>query len=74
MKQMNGEIKEHKNETMLNRTGDTASAITGMSARYCAVCQRKHSCYIVRWPDGKITKPCTAGVRHNASDILQIGA
>lgn len=32
------------------------------SHRYCAACGFTHSCYIVKWNDGTITKPCTKGV------------
>lgn len=45
--------------------------ITKESERYCAVCGW-HSCYIVRWDDGTMTKPCTAGVSYDRDSILII--
>lgn len=35
--------------------------VTAESHRKCVVCG-PHSCYIVKWNDNKITKPCTHGV------------
>ena len=41
------------------------------SERYCAVCGR-HSCYVVKWSDGKTTKPCTHGVKLLPNNELEI--
>lgn len=41
------------------------------SERYCAACGR-HSCLIVDWDDGKMTKPCTAGVKCLPNGDLEI--
>lgn len=41
------------------------------SERYCAVCGR-HSCYIVKWEDNLMTKPCTRGVKALGNQALQI--
>lgn len=66
-------LSETLNHTeLLSRTGDMTGKILHRSHRYCATCQSNHSCYVVRWPDGKITKPCTAGCKVNANGMLQI--
>lgn len=44
-----------------NRDKSESGIVTCVSERHCAVCGR-HSCDIVLWPDGKRTKPCTAGI------------
>lgn len=59
-------------EMLLSRSGEKAGIILEQSSRYCTACQRTNSCYIVYWPDGKVTKPCTAGVYRNENGILQI--
>lgn len=56
-----------------NRTGTMIGQILHRSHRYCAACQGNHSCYVVQWPDGKVTKPCTADCKINADGRLQIG-
>lgn len=45
--------------------------VTSESERYCAVCGR-HACYIVKWNDGKTTKPCTHGVKRLSNGELEI--
>jgi hypothetical protein len=49
-------------KTIWSRGHEEKGIVTNESERYCAVCGR-HSCYIVKWDDGTITKPCTAGVK-----------
>ena len=44
------------------RDRSEAGTVTALSRRYCAACQRECSCYIVLWPGGNKTKPCTKGV------------
>ena len=43
---------------------------TGM--RFCAGCQRVHPYYLVRWPKGNRTKPCTAGIEMLPNGDLHI--
>lgn len=43
-----------------------------ISHRYCAACGCHHSCYIVKWSDGSITKSCTKGVALLPEGDLQI--
>lgn len=45
--------------------------VKSISSRFCAVCGQ-HDCFVVEWPDGKVTKPCTAGVKMLADGDLQI--
>lgn len=46
--------------------------ITNKSSRYCAGCMKHHSCYIVKWSDGKYTKPCTAAISTLPNGDLKI--
>ena len=48
-----------------------AGTVRCVSYRHCAACGQ-HSCYIVDWPDGHMTKPCTAGVKTNPDGTLEI--
>jgi hypothetical protein len=59
-------------EILITRDGKAAGIVTGQSHRYCAGCQKDHPCYIVKWFNGKTTKPCMAGTYRNALGILQI--
>ena len=59
-------------ETIRSRDGSISGKITGVSERYCAACQVVHSCYLVKWEDGKRTKPCTKGVKTLSNGELQI--
>lgn len=45
--------------------------VTKESERYCAVCGRA-SCLIVKWNDGKITKPCVHGIKILSNGDLEI--
>lgn len=57
---------------LLDRTGTQSGQILHRSHRYCATCQGNNACYVVRWPDGKITKPCVSGCKVNRNGKLQI--
>lgn len=57
---------------IMDRSGQVAGTVISQSSRYCAACQKEHACYIVKWPDGKTSKPCTAGLFRNAFGMLQI--
>lgn len=59
-------------EELLDRDGIETGKILHRSHRYCAACQSNNACYVVRWPDGKITKPCVSGCEINADGKLQI--
>lgn len=45
--------------------------VTKISNRNCACCGY-HSCYIVKWKDNHITKPCTKGVKTLPNGDLEI--
>ena len=45
-----------------SRGKEIKGIVKSISSRYCAACGRNHRCYIVRWDDGTMTKPCSAGV------------
>ena len=57
---------------LLNRTGTQIGKIMRTMKRYCAACQTISECYIVRWPDGSTTRPCTSGCKINTDGKLQI--
>lgn len=48
-------------DVVLSRDGSAKGTVVGLSVRYCAACGRVSPCATVRWPDGKITRPCTRG-------------
>lgn len=47
---------------IFSRDKSVKGVVTGVSARYCAACERCHPCYLVTWENGKKTKPCTKSV------------
>lgn len=61
-----------RKQRIYNREGTEAGIILGSSRRYCAACGSVSPCYLVRWPDGKRTKPCQFGVRQRDDGALQI--
>ncbi len=56
-------------KTIWSRGRTEKGTITKESHRWCAGCGRHHSCYIVKWDDGSITKPCTAGVKQSNDEF-----
>ena len=67
MTQMNDPI----GKTMHSRDGSETGIITKISSRHCTVCGH-NKCYIVRWSDGKLTKPCFDGVKKLPDGSYQI--
>ena len=57
---------------LLNQTGTLLGKIVRRSTRFCAACQKIQRCYIVRWPDGSITKPCVRGCATVVPGLEQI--
>ena len=68
MEQYNSEV----GAPFLSRDAAIKGHVEKISSRRCAVCSYC-TCYIVRWEDGTVTKPCVRGVGYNADGILQIG-
>ena len=62
--------RDYIGKTMLSRDGSEKGIVTGVSSRHCAACGCNYPCFLVTWPDGKKTKPCTAGVKY--APALQI--
>lgn len=58
-------------KTIWSREHKEKGIVVNESERYCAVCGR-HSCYIVKWEDGKKTKPCTHGIKRLSNGDLEI--
>ena len=58
-------------KTIWSRGHEEKGIVTKESERYCALCGW-HSCLIVKWEDGKRTKPCTAGIKHLENGDLEI--
>ena len=44
----------------------------GKHRHCCAGCDNHHICYVVQWDDGKVTNPCTSGVKYNLDGSLTI--
>lgn len=65
------EVEVYEGE-LLNRTGTMVGKITRRSTRYCAACASIRPCYIVRWPDGSVTKPCVHGCKSLGNNQEQI--
>lgn len=57
---------------ILSRGSLKTGEILYVSRRYYAACQMNTRCYVVRWQDGSVTKPCATGIHRNADGILQI--
>ena len=58
-------------KTIWNKQHNAKGIVVNESVRYCSACNRNHSCLIVKWEDGKTTKPCTMGIKQ-FNDELQI--
>lgn len=59
-----GKLIWTKDKTMNGR-------VTHEINRYCAVCRKTHKCYIVKWSDGRCTKPCEKSVSDlNESELI----
>jgi len=58
-----------KGTKIWNRGHTECGTVQYVSSRYCAACNMVHRCVIVKWPNGKTTKPCTAGLRHSNGSI-----
>lgn len=58
--------------TMLSRDAKHHGVVLRCSSRYCAACGYVQPCWVVKWEDGKITKPCVSGVKRNSDGALQI--
>lgn len=57
---------------ILSKDKTLRGLVTHETQRYCAVCKKKHRCYIVRWDNGKSTKPCEKAVEPYGNDALII--
>ena len=58
-------------KTIWSREHKEKGIVVNESERYCAVCGR-HFCLIIKWEDGKRTKPCTHGIKCIANGDLEI--
>lgn len=56
-------------KTIWSRDHKIKGTVKTISSRLCAACGY-HSCYIVKWEDGKTTKPCTKGVGYIGNDLI----
>lgn len=52
---------------LLSRDDKQQGIVSRIGTRYCAACGRISRCATVRWPDGKITRPCTRGTMERCS-------
>lgn len=56
-----------KKGKILSRDGKHIGTATGGKGRRCSLESCKGECIGVRWDDGKLTYPCTAGLYWNES-------
>lgn len=64
---------EFSNVTKVWNSDHTANGvIQSISSRYCAGCGAEHRCLVVKWANGKISKPCTAGLNRLSDSEMQI--
>lgn len=59
-------------DIILSRDGSSRGKITAKQARYCAACQRVCACAVVRWEDGKVTKPCMEDIRLAKREMVEV--
>lgn len=59
-------IYDEVGNTIYSRNKEEKGIIQKIQSRYCAACGISSLCYVVKWNDGKITKPCVNGVGINA--------
>lgn len=57
-------MKNMIGKTIYNRDRTNVGVIKGLSYRYCAACGKNHMCLLVKWNDGKTTKPCSKGIAY----------
>ena len=65
-------MNEDVGRTMWAIDRSTKGIVTCVSERYCAACQRRRRCYIVKWEDGTRTKPCVGGCSYDGEDLIII--
>ena len=58
-------------KTIWSRGHTEKGTVINESERYCAVCGRS-SCLIVKWNDGKKTKPCIHGIKCLSNGDMEI--
>lgn len=55
-------IYDEVRNTIYSRNKEEKGIIQKIQSRYCAACGTNSLCYVVKWNDEKITKPCIHGV------------
>lgn len=58
-------IYDEVGNTIHSRNNKEKGIVKKIQNRYCSACGGSNLCYVVEWKDGKITKPCVAGVAIN---------
>lgn len=58
--------------SILSRDKSIKGIVTHETQRYCAICKKKHRCYIVKWNNGTCTKPCEKSIEALDDDTLII--
>ena len=59
-------------ERIWNKEHTNSGIITKESRAYCPICKTTHPCYIVKWDNGKTTKPRQSMVMRNIEGILEV--
>ena len=58
-------IYDEVENTLYSRDKKEKGIVQKIQSRYCSACGGTNLCYVVKWEDGKITKPCVNGVGIN---------
>ena len=59
-------------KTMWSRDHKEKGLIVNESHRWCAGCGAHRPCFIVKWADGKRTKPCISAVKQLNDNEFEI--
>ena len=57
-------------KTIFSNDKTLKGIVTHETQRYCAICKTKHTCYIVKWDNGRCTKPCGKAIEELNDDEL----
>lgn len=57
---------------ILSKDMRLSGIITSETERYCAVCKKKHRCYVIKWDNNTCTKPCERAVAELNDDEMII--
>ena len=60
------------NKPIWSRNHGARGVVKRVSDEYCFMCKTYHTCFVVKWDDGNVTKPCISGTMINKEGDLEI--